>query len=128
MFEGLGCLVVDNTIARVQHVPQRVPVAMKEPPKRKLAELTKQDIITKVEEPTSWISNMVAIMKPNKLCLCIDPRHLNRAIKQPKYQMTILEEILSALSKPKIFTVLDAKDRVPYFYNRVNLLHSSHAH
>ena len=34
-----------------------------------------------VEEPTSWISNMVAIMKPGKLGLCIDPRDFNKAIK-----------------------------------------------
>ena len=116
VFEGLGCLGdayhidIDNKIAPVQHVPRRIPVAMKEPLKCKLAELTKQGIITKVEEPTPWISNMVAIMKPNKLRLCIDPRDLNRAIKRPKYQMPTLEEVLPTLSKAKIFTVLDAKD------------------
>ena len=116
VFEGLGCMgdpyhiEIDNTIAPVQHVPRRVPVAMKEPLKLKLAELTEQGIITRVEEPTPWISNMVAIMKPNKLRLCIDPRDLNRAIKRPKYQMPTLEEILPTLSKAKIFTVLDAKD------------------
>ena len=116
VFEGLGCMGdayhidIDSTIPPVQHVPRRVPVAMREPLKCKLAELTKRGIITKVEEPTPWISNMVAIMKPNKLRLCIDPRDLNRAIKRPKYQMPTLEEILPTLSKAKIFTVLDAKE------------------
>ena len=116
VFEGLGCtgdayhIDIDSTITPVQHVPRRVPVAMKEPLKRKLAELTKQGIITKVEKPTPWISNMVAIMKPNKIRLCIDPRDLNKAIKRPKYQMPTLEEVLPTLSKAKIFTVLDAKD------------------
>ena len=74
------------------------------------SELTKQGIITKVEEPTPWISNMVAIMKLNKLQLCIDLRDLNKAIKQPKYRMPTLEEVLPTLSKAKIFTMLDAKD------------------
>ena len=83
---------------------------MKEPLKHKLAELTKQGIITKVKEPIPWISNMVAIMKPGKLHLCIDPRDLNREIKWPKYQMLTSEELLPILSKAKIFTVLDAKD------------------
>jgi len=64
---------IDNTQTSVQHVPCRVPVAMKQPLKNKLAELTKQGIITKVEEQTPWISNMVTIMKPGKLRLCIDP-------------------------------------------------------
>ena len=84
VFKGLGCLgnehhiEIDKSLTPVQHVPQRVPVAMKEHLKHKLAELTEQGIITKVEEPTPWISNMVAIMKPSKLRLCIDPRDLNK--------------------------------------------------
>ena len=55
---------------------------------------------------------MVAILKPNKLQLCIDPRDLNKAIKRPKYHMPMLEEILPTLTKAKVFTVLDAKDGV----------------
>ena len=116
VFKGLGCLGneyhidVDKSVIPVQHVPRRVPVAMKELLKQKLADLTKQGIITKVEEPTPWISNMLAIKKPGKLRLCIDPRDLNKAIKWPKYQMPTLEELLPTLSKAKIFTVLDAKD------------------
>ena len=101
---------IDSVIPPVQHIPCQVPVAMREPLKCKLAELTKRGIITKVEEPTPGISNMVAIMKPYKLRLSIDPRDLNRAIKRPKYQMLTLEEILHTLSKVKIFTVLDVKE------------------
>jgi len=37
---------------------------MKELLKQKLMKLTKQGIITKVEKPIPWISNMVAILKP----------------------------------------------------------------
>jgi len=97
-----GWWVPYKSVLPVQHVPRRVPVAMKECLKQKLSELTKQGIITKVEEPTSWISNMVAIMKPGKLRLCIDPRDLNNAIKWPKYQMPTLEEILPTASNAKI--------------------------
>ena len=113
VFKGLGCLGneyhidVDNSVVPVQHVPRRVPVEMKESLKQKLAELTKQGIITKV---TPWISNMVAVTKPGKLRLCIDHRDLNRTIKRLKYQMPTLEEVLPTLAKVKIFTVLDAKD------------------
>ena len=75
VFEGLGCMGdtyhidLDTIIRPVQHVPRQVPVAMKEPLQHKLAEITKQGIIIAVEEPTLWISNMVAILKPNKLRL-----------------------------------------------------------
>ena len=54
VFEGLGCLgdeyhiELDPGVSPVQHVPRRVPVAMKHRLKSKLEELTKQGIITKV--------------------------------------------------------------------------------
>ena len=80
VFTGLGCIEdeyhidLDPDIRPIQHVPRRVPVAMKERLKSKLEELTKQGIITNVQEPTVWISNIVTIVKPGKLWLCIDPR------------------------------------------------------
>ena len=65
MFDGLGCLddeyhiELDPGVSPVQHVPRRVPVAMKYRLKSKLEELTKQGIITKVHEPTPWIITIV---------------------------------------------------------------------
>jgi len=53
---------------------------------------------------------MVTVVKPDKLRICIDPKDLNKAIKRPKYQMPILDEILPNLANAKIFSVLDAKD------------------
>ena len=53
---------------------------------------------------------MVTVVKPGKLRICIDPRDLNKAIRHPKYQMPILEEVLPNLANAKIFSVLDAKD------------------
>ena len=70
----------------------------------------KQGIIVKETQPTEWISSLVAVQKPGKLRVCIDPRDLNRAIKRPKYQMRTADEVLPKLSKAKVFTVLDAKD------------------
>ena len=116
VFEGLGCIgedyhiEIDETIQPVQHVPRRVPVAMKDRLKHKLDQLTKQGIITPVQDSTEWISNIVTIVKPGKIRVCIDPRDLNKAIKRPKYQMPTLEGILPTIAKAKIFTVLDAKD------------------
>ena len=104
MFEGLGCLgdkyhiELDPTVSPVQHVPRRVPVAMKHRLKSKLEELMKQGIITKVLEPTLWIRNIVKIMKPGKVRVCIDPRNVSKVIKRPKYQMPTLEEILPKLT------------------------------
>ena len=118
VFTGLGCLPgeyhieVDPDIKPVQHAPQRVPVPLKARLKEKIAEMEKHGIIVRETEPTDWISSLVAVQKPGKLRVCIDPRDLNRAIKRPKYQMPTVEEVLPKLAKAKVFTVLDAKDGV----------------
>ena len=40
--------------------------------------------------------------------ICIDPRDLNKALKQPYYLMVIVEEVANRLSGAKSFTSLDA--------------------
>ena len=116
IFTGLGCLPgeyhieVDPDIKPVQHAPRRVPVPRKARLKEKIAEMEKQGIIVRETEPTDWISSLVAVQKPGKLRVCINPRDLNRAIKRPKYPMPTVEEVLPKLAKAKVFTVLDAKD------------------
>ena len=108
VFEGLGHIgissgfVVNPDHTPVQHAPRRVAVAV--------AEMEKKGIIQKVTEPTEWISSMVVVAKPGKIRICLDPCDLNKAIQRPKYQMPTLEEVLSRLSKAKVFTTLDAKD------------------
>ena len=116
VFRGLGCLAgdyhidVDPLIKPVQHLPRRVPLALKERLKAKIEDLEKRSIIKKLEFPSPCISSMVTVVKPNKLRICIDPKDLNKAIKRPNYQMPILDEILPNLANAKVFSVLDAKD------------------
>ena len=94
----------------VQHAPRRVPVPLKAKLKEKIEEMEQHGIIIKETEPTEWISSLVAVQKPEKLRVCIDPRDLNKAIKRPKYQMPTVDEVLPKLANAKVFTVLDAKD------------------
>ncbi|PFX33792.1 Retrovirus-related Pol polyprotein from transposon 17.6 [Stylophora pistillata] len=116
VFTGLGCLPgeydieIDPDIRPVEHTPRRVPVALKAKLKEKIDEMEKQGIIVQENKPTDWISNLVAVQKPGKLRVCIDPRDLNRAIKRPKYQMPTVDEVLPMLAKAKVFTILDAKE------------------
>ena len=93
VFDTLGChpgelhLEVDLRIQPAQHVPRKIPVAMKEEIMKKIDELIEQKIVEKVNEPTDWISSMAAVKKPqsNKLRICIDPRDLNQAFQRPRY-------------------------------------------
>lgn len=49
------------------------------------------------------------MVKPNKHRICIDPKDLDRAIKQPHYPLPTVEEVATSPSKAKVFSVLDAK-------------------
>lgn len=116
VFEGLGELpgeykiVTDETVKPKVHPPRRVPVAVRPKIKEKLDELVQRNVITPVTEPTEWVSSMLAVIKPNKLRICLDPRDLNEAIKREHYQMPTIEEVATRLDKAKLFTVVDAKD------------------
>ena len=79
--------------------PRRVPVPLKSNLKEKIDEMEKQGIIVKETKPTGWISSLVAVQKPGKLRMWIEPLDLNRAIKRPKYQMPTVVEVLL---KPKM--------------------------
>ena len=68
-----------------------------------------EGILTPVNEPTDWVSNMVTVVKPNKLRISIDPKDLNPAIRGSHYPMPTIEEVATKLSKSKVFTVLDVK-------------------
>ena len=109
VLQGLGCFLgeyhieIDTIVPSVQHSPWHPPIALKEKFKQKLRELESKRIIAKVEKPTPWISSLVAVLKPGKVWVCIDPRDLNKAIKLLKYQIPTLEEILPQLAKAKIF-------------------------
>ena len=109
-FPGEHHIEIDPTVRAVQHQPRHVPVALKVELKEKIDSMVKQQILGKVEEPTPWISSMVAVKRPNKLRICLDPFDLNKAVKRPKYQMPTIEEVLPNLDKAKVFSVLDAKD------------------
>lgn len=66
--------------------------------------------MTSVTEPTDWISNMVIVKETEKLRVCIDPKHLNQALKRSHYIMPTLEDVLYKLPKARIFTLVDARD------------------
>ena len=53
---------------------------------------------------------MLAIVKPNKIRISIDPRDLNKAIRREHYQLPTIEEVATRLANAKKFTVVDVKD------------------
>ncbi|GBO99797.1 Retrovirus-related Pol polyprotein from transposon 412 [Eumeta japonica] len=66
-------------------------------------------VITKVEEPTEWVNSIVLVTKPNgQIRLCLDPRHLNKAILRPHLPFPNIDDCKAKLSGSKYFSTLDA--------------------
>ena len=94
----------------VQHAPRRVPVPLREVLQKSLDDLTKQDIIAPVQQPTLWVSSMVIVPKKNgTLRICFDPQDLNRAILREHYPLPTIEDVATRLHGAKVFTVLDVR-------------------
>ena len=86
--QGLGCLpgehtiMLDPSVPPVNHPARKVPVSLKEKIKGELDRMEKAGVIVRQTEPTDWVNCMVAVVKPNKIRICIDPRDLKEAIRR----------------------------------------------
>ena len=123
VFEGLGKLegqytiVTDPSVKPVVHSPRQLPVALIDQVQEKLDNMVKDDIIAKVDQPTDWVSSMLAVRKPTMgqdgkadIRICLDPKDLNGAIKREHFPMPTIEEVATRLNGAKIFSVFDASN------------------
>lgn len=116
VFEGTGLLEgkyhleLNENAQPVVHPPRKVPVAIKDQLQTELNRLCDMNIITQVTKPTPWVSSLVTVVKPNKLRVCIDPKHLNQHIKRSHYPLHTIDDLLPELSNAKIYSVVDAKN------------------
>ena len=107
--EGKVHLESDPNVAPTVTPPRRVPVALKEKLKNELGQLTQRKVISLIQEPTDWVSSMIAAKKPDgNIRLCNDPHHLNLTLSH--YPLPVIEEFLPELSKPKVFSKVDLKE------------------
>ena len=78
--EGKVHLETDPNVAPTVMPPHHVPV---EKLKNELDRLTQMKVISPIQEPTDWVSSMIADKKPDgNIRLCIDPHYLNLALKR----------------------------------------------
>ena len=86
LFKGIGLMdgeisikLKDGAVPHVEPI-RHVPHAMQEPLKKELDKLVAEGILHKVDisEPIEWLNSFVCVKKSNsKICLCLDPTHLN---------------------------------------------------
>ena len=65
--------------------------------------------ITKVENPTEWVSSMVVSVRNDKIRICLDPSDLNKVVKRAHHQMKTVEDIVSNIPNARFFSKLAAK-------------------
>ena len=56
------------------------------------------EIIAKVDKPTNWVNSFAIVEnKYGSLCLCLDPKDLNKVIKIEDFQIPTLKYVISRL-------------------------------
>ena len=116
VFEGLGCVTdvsyhvrIDSNQTPMIHLPCHLLITLHPKIQEELARMESLEVIEKVTEPTNWVNSMVSIIKPNgSLCICIDPRGLNKAIQWEHYPMQTIKEVTTWMPDATYFAVLDA--------------------
>ena len=116
MFTGLGKLGTYHITLHDNHQPvintaRRIPHSLKDRLRQALERNVRSEVLSKVDEPTDWVNNLVVVEKKNgSLRLCLDPKDLNRAIKREHYTILTLQEIVTEFSEKTAFSTLDLKD------------------
>ena len=108
---GTYTIRTDPSIPPVQHARCKVLIECKEQIEKALQHMEDLQIITPVTEPTEWVSSITYPHKPDStLCICLDPKYLNKAIIREHYKAPTLEEMSHKLAGATLFPKLDAKD------------------
>ena len=108
---GTYTIHLDPSVPPAQHAWRKVPIEYKEHIEKAFQQMEDLNIITLVTIPTEWVSSITYTRKPDgTLCICLDPRDLNKAIIREHYKAPTLEEISHKLADTTVFSKLDAKD------------------
>ena len=99
-FEGIGKfpgtyhIYLKEDAIPVVHTPRKCPIAISPLVDKKLDKLLEQEVIVPVTEPMDWVSSLAYSWKADgDLRTCLNPTHLNKAIRWDHYRTPTLEEI-----------------------------------
>ena len=117
VFSGVGRLKnyqfklhIDPQVTPVVQKMRRIPFSLKDKVTAKVNELLENDIIERVERPTTWISPVVVAPKPlGDIRLCVDMRRANEAIVRERLPIPTVDEVLESLNGSTVFSKLDLR-------------------
>ena len=102
---GIHTLQLDKTVKPVIMPDRRIPLSVQPKLKAELNHLVSLGVLTNVDEPTPWVSQLIITMKKSgALRVCIDPKELNKALFHERYTLPILKDTLHELSTSTMFT------------------------
>ena len=109
VLDGEHHICLDPSVKPVVDPPRKIPYLLKEKVKIELNRMLNLGIISKVEEPTEWVSSIVVVEKPNgNIRICIDPKNLNEAIQREHFPMQTADDIMAEMAGAQYFSKLDA--------------------
>ena len=84
----------DPNKALVQHARRKVPIDYQEQIECNFNDMVTKGVVVPVSQPAKWASSLTYPHKPDGLlCICLDPKDLNKAIVWKHYKAPTLEEI-----------------------------------
>ena len=84
---GEAHFITDPSVTHVVSHVRRIPVSLTEKVKNELDHVSAKNVITPVQQPTGWVSNLVVTMNIHSgdLRVCLDPQELNKALKREHF-------------------------------------------
>ena len=116
LFKGIGKmkgvqvdLHVEPVIQRVAQPHRRIPFSVRPKLEVELEKLMANNIIEKVDKPTSWVSPVEITLKRsvNEIRLNVEMRESNKAIPWAHTVMPRLDDIIHKLNGATVFSHLD---------------------
>ena len=106
--EPVKITLKNSAIPFCLNVPRRIPIPLLQKVKDELERMERNNIISKITEPTDWCAPMVPVPKKSgQLRLCVDLKQLNKSVKRELFVLPTVEDIGHQLAGATIFSKLD---------------------
>ena len=118
---------IDPSVMPVLQKQRPIPLGLRDKVEEHLKELLENDIIEgplDSSEPHEWVSNAMITRKKEggHICLNVDMRHVNFAIKPTHYAVPTINELRHQLNGATRFTKLDLR----HAFHQIKFVNKSH--
>ena len=103
-------LHIDHTVKPSYEPARRIPYHLQTKVEEELRRMIEDDVIEDATGPTSWVSEMVIVPKPdNGIRITIDSKKANKAILRERHNTPSVEDLAILLNGAKFMSKLDMK-------------------